>query len=117
MVRGSPIPGIPHFFRYDFNRAIYIGSNSDPSVKTELDTKMSKMATSPFIFFRGTDHLFFDDMAAKTNDAYFIKYNNAATNITSLEGDLHLANFGAFEDSAGNVVRPIASPQPSVYPC
>lgn len=66
----------------------------------ELATKMGKMAASPFAFYRGTAHLFYEDM--KTwNASYYTTY---ATGTTWLAGDMHLANLGAFRDDAGNMV-------------
>lgn len=66
----------------------------------ELQTKMSKMAASPFAFYRGTAHLFYLDMARLPASSYC----NAACNQTWLNGDLHLQNMGGFRDAAGNFV-------------
>lgn len=66
----------------------------------ELATKMSKMAVGPFAFYRGTAHLFYQDM--KTRPAS--NYCNYACTQTWLNGDLHLQNLGGFRDAAGNFV-------------
>ncbi len=67
---------------------------------SELATKMSKMAVSPFAFYRGTAHLFYQDMLSRPASAYL----NTATRSTWLVGDMHLQNLGGFRDSAGNTV-------------
>ena len=66
----------------------------------DLATKMAKMQASPFAFYRGTAHLFFDDMNSWKPSAY----TSYATRNTWIAGDMHLANVGAFRDSAGNFV-------------
>ena len=67
---------------------------------TDLATKMSTMAASAFNFYRGTDHIFFADMATLPPSAYA----TAQTGYTWLGGDTHIGNFGARQDSAGNDV-------------
>lgn len=66
----------------------------------ELATKMQKMAGSPFQFFRGTAHLFYRDM----NRLPASIHTNGATRMVWLQGDMHLANLGAFRDAKGNTV-------------
>lgn len=68
----------------------------------ELATKMGveKMAAGPFAFYRGTAHLFYEDMKTWPASAYV----NTATRQTWLEGDMHLQNLGAFRDASGNDV-------------
>ena len=66
----------------------------------ELTTKMQKMQASPFIFYRGTAHLFYEDMKTWTPTAY----TNFASRSTWLSGDMHMANMGAFKDASGNTV-------------
>jgi uncharacterized protein (DUF2252 family) len=69
----------------------------------EVATKMSKMAVSPFAFYRGTAHIFYRDMK---NTVLFpaSQYSNYATSTVWLEGDMHLQNLGGFRDDAGNDV-------------
>ncbi len=62
--------------------------------------KYCKMAESPFAFFRGTDHLFWADLA---HDARLDEFGSSATR-TVIQGDLHVANIGAFDDDRGVVV-------------
>ena len=66
----------------------------------ELSAKMEKMAVNPFAFYRGTAHLFYQDMNTWPTSAYV----NYATALTWLEGDMHLQNLGAFRDANGNEV-------------
>lgn len=69
----------------------------------ELTTKMTKMATSVFSFYRGTAHLFYEDVK---NPSVFPPsvYTNMATNITWLEGDMHMQNMGGLRDANDNAV-------------
>lgn len=64
----------------------------------ELATKMTKMAVSPFSFYRGTSHLFYKDMTTLPASSY----TNASTNKVWLQGDMHLQNFGALRDDSAN---------------
>jgi len=64
----------------------------------DLATKMQKMSTSPFLFYRGTSDIFYRDMVTLPPSAYV----SATTAYTWLGGDAHLGNFGAWKDSSGN---------------
>jgi len=63
-------------------------------------SKYCKMATSPFIFYRGTNHLFWKDFA---NDSRLQSFGNAKTQ-TWLQGDLHAYNYGAYDNDKEEVV-------------
>jgi uncharacterized protein (DUF2252 family) len=65
--------------------------------------KYDKMKSSAFIFYRGTNHLFWEDFAA---DARLGQFGNEFTR-TWLQGDLHVENFGAFGNDEGEVVYDI----------
>ncbi|WP_133648293.1 DUF2252 domain-containing protein [Paraburkholderia flava] len=67
---------------------------------TDLATKMSTMAGDAFSFYRGTDHIFYQDM--KTLPAS--SYTTTQTGYTWIGGDAHISNFGAWQDSGGNNV-------------
>jgi uncharacterized protein (DUF2252 family) len=67
---------------------------------TDLATKMSTMAANAFNFYRGTDHIFYQDMTTLPASAY----TTAQTGFTWLGGDAHIGNFGAWQDSSGNNV-------------
>src|SRR5687768_8054148 len=62
--------------------------------------KYDKMSESAFSFFRGTNHLFWADLA---NDERVGELGSDET-VTWLEGDAHASNFGAFHDDEGRIV-------------
>jgi uncharacterized protein (DUF2252 family) len=62
--------------------------------------KYCKMASSPFVFFRGTNHLYWADFAG---DPRLDRFGSERTR-TWLQGDLHAENFGAFDNDRGVVV-------------
>ncbi|KGF73528.1 hypothetical protein DO97_18680 [Neosynechococcus sphagnicola sy1] len=64
----------------------------------ELATKMQRMSTNAFAFYRGTAHLFYKDMTTLPASSFV----NSSTNYVWLEGDMHLQNMGAFRDSSDN---------------
>ncbi|OLP19799.1 hypothetical protein BST81_04150 [Leptolyngbya sp. 'hensonii'] len=66
----------------------------------DLATKMEKMSATPFAFYRGTAHIFYQDM--KTLPAS--NFVNSATSSAWLQGDLHPQNMGTFQDSQGHEV-------------
>lgn len=61
--------------------------------------KYRKMLESPFRFFRGSAYLFYFDMVKTTS--IFHTPNNRPTWI---QGDMHMDNFGAFQNEAGTIV-------------
>lgn len=67
---------------------------------SELATKMTKMSASAFAFYRGTAHIFYQDMKTLPASAYL----NTATRKVWLNGDLHLQNYGGLRDANGNEV-------------
>ncbi|EGO82042.1 hypothetical protein XFEB_01044 [Xylella fastidiosa EB92.1] len=72
--------------------------------KAELDSKMAKMAESPCDFYRGTAHIFYQDMKTWPSS----QWSTPKTGFTWLNGDAHLGNFDATRNSKGNVVFEIA---------
>jgi uncharacterized protein (DUF2252 family) len=62
--------------------------------------KYCRMIETPFSFYRGTNHLFWSDLAG---DPRFLDFGTTQTWIW-LQGDLHTDNFGAFDDDDGQVV-------------
>lgn len=70
----------------------------------ELATKMTKMAASPFAFYRGTASLFYKDMSTLPASSY----SNTATSKVWLPGDVHLQNYGALRDDSGNDIFDIS---------
>lgn len=79
---------------YSFNHPL-AASNS-----AEVATKIATMSASPYAFYRGTDHLFFQDMLTLPASGYA----TLQTGYTWLGGDTHIGNFDAVMDSAGAVV-------------
>lgn len=66
----------------------------------ELKTKMQKIGVNAFAFFRGTAHLFYEDLRTQPTS----RFGNDITAKTWINGDLHLANFGAFRDDAKETI-------------
>lgn len=64
--------------------------------------KYSKMAESPYSFFRGSAYLFYSDVSRE-----WFPYHTAADRPTWIQGDLHLENFGAFRNGNGALVYDI----------
>jgi uncharacterized protein (DUF2252 family) len=68
----------------------------DPNKRKE---KYKKMLESPFRFFRGSAYLFYYDM---TN--LHFQYHTPEDKPTWIQGDLHMENFGAFQNERGEIV-------------
>lgn len=69
----------------------------------DRERKYSKMVTGPFGFFRGTNHLYWYDIAGDTRRE---RYGTEQT-VTFIQGDSHAVNFGSFADDDGLVVYDI----------
>src|SRR5450759_3778621 len=67
-----------------------------------LKTKLDKMSSSAFVFFRGTFHLFASDML----DGPFRRWPVTAA-AGQILGDLHTENFGTFRSISGEIVYDI----------
>jgi uncharacterized protein (DUF2252 family) len=74
---------------YNYNHQFAATGSAD------LVTKISTMAGSAFLFYRGSDHIFFQDMATLLPSSYA----SIQTGYTWLGGDTHIGNFGAMRDS------------------
>jgi len=72
-------------------------SRLDPADRHHKYCLMSKSA---FLFYRGTNHLFWRDFAGNKKLA---RFGNARTR-TWLQGDMHTENMGVFENGRGDVV-------------
>jgi uncharacterized protein (DUF2252 family) len=66
----------------------------------ELDAKMAKMALDPYAFYRGTAHLFYEDMLTRPASAYA----TTQTGYTWIGGDAHLGNFDASRNADGTAL-------------
>jgi len=71
----------------------------DQADRTE---KYDNMSVSPFAFYRGTAHLYYRDLDAQglVDAAAFVAQDAE----TWIQGDLHVQNFGSFDDDDGEVV-------------
>ncbi len=77
-----------------------IKAQNDALPPTDRQAKYAKMAASPFVFFRGTNHVFCADFAGDPRLSQF----GGSRMRTWLQGDLHVENFGAFSNDEGDVV-------------
>ncbi|MDJ0903773.1 MAG: DUF2252 family protein [Xenococcus sp. MO_188.B8] len=74
--------------------------NSDSNDCELLQYKYCKMGDSAFPFYRATNYLFWKDFA---NDNRLQEFGNKKTK-TWILGDLHVDNFGTFDNSEGKIV-------------
>jgi uncharacterized protein (DUF2252 family) len=68
--------------------------------REERQSKLCKLATSPLAFCRGTNHLFWSDFSGDKRLGYF----GSEKTKTWLQGDLHVYNFGSYDNAKGEVV-------------
>ena len=61
--------------------------------------KYRKMLESPFRFFRGSAYLFYFDMTKSASI-----FHTPDRKPTWIQGDMHMDNFGAFQNEAGSIV-------------
>ncbi|WP_458526982.1 DUF2252 domain-containing protein [Onishia taeanensis] len=61
--------------------------------KADRKAKFAKLAASPYRFFRGTNHLYWDDV---WHDWRFALFGGLPETQTWLQGDAHAYNFGAY---------------------
>ncbi len=73
---------------------------NEPLSADDLHEKYCKMAVSPFVFYRGTAHLFWADFADDWRQHRF----GCRRTRTWLQGDAHAENMGAFNDQKGRLV-------------
>jgi uncharacterized protein (DUF2252 family) len=77
-----------------------INEQNEKLLDADRRAKYEKMAGSAFAFYRGTNHLFWEDFAGDRRISFF---GDELTR-TWLQGDLHIENFGAFGNDEGTVV-------------
>ncbi|MCK7543129.1 DUF2252 domain-containing protein [Marinobacter bryozoorum] len=78
-----------------------IADNNDDLDQASREKKFAAMAESPYRFFRGTSHLFWQDMY---NDWRFSLFGGVPGTQTWIQGDAHVYNFGAFANHEGEVI-------------
>lgn len=86
--------------RSDFVLQEIENKNKDIS-KGDRQTKYCNMAGSPFVFYRGTAHLFWADFA---QDSEMEEFGNEDQTKIWLVGDLHSENYGTYDNNKGEVV-------------
>ena len=74
--------------------------SNEPLTADDLHEKYCKMAVSPFVFYRGTAHLYWADFADDWRQHRF----GCRRTRTWLQGDAHAENMGAFNDQKGKLV-------------
>ncbi|WP_032096561.1 MULTISPECIES: DUF2252 family protein [unclassified Alteromonas] len=79
----------------------------DGSTPSRTIGKHLKMASSPFVFFRGTAQLFYSDVY---NGVISLPDNLNAIPLTSIVGDCHLSNFGFLTEEGSHGDTVIFSP-------
>ena len=79
--------------------------------KKDRQLKYCKMASAPLVFYRGTNHLFWDDFAS---DKRLKHFGNAKTQ-TWLQGDLHAYNFGSYDNAQGEIVYDLNDFDETIY--
>lgn len=62
--------------------------------------RFEKMATTPFSFYRGSAALFWRDWI---NNEAMSPFGSPKT-VVWIQGDLHIENYGSFQDSGGHIV-------------
>jgi uncharacterized protein (DUF2252 family) len=65
------------------------------------EKKLQLMAQSPFAFYRGTGHLFWEDLG---KSELVDRFGGGKGTRIWISGDLHADNFGSFRDAAGRIV-------------
>lgn len=63
--------------------------------------KFSKMAESPYAFFRGSNHLYWEDFY---NDWRINFFGGTSDTLTWINGDAHIYNYGAYSNHNGEAV-------------
>ncbi len=78
-----------------------IAQNDQGIPTSSRQAKYEKMSQSPYLFLRGTNHIFWEDFY---NDWRLSLFGGTANLHTWLQGDAHLYNFGAFANHYGEVI-------------
>ena len=63
--------------------------------------KLAKMSASPYIFFRGSNHLYWEDFY---NDWRITFFGATAETLTWINGDAHIYNYGAYANHKGQAI-------------
>ncbi|NQZ75993.1 MAG: DUF2252 family protein [Ekhidna sp.] len=63
--------------------------------------KFEKMSTSPYAFYRGSNHLYWEDFY---NDWRVSTYGGVSSTLTWVNGDAHIYNYGAYANHDGEAI-------------
>jgi uncharacterized protein (DUF2252 family) len=78
-----------------------IQAQNAPLDAADRAEKYTAMKQSPFVFFRGTNHLFWKDLGASPE---LSDYGATPSTRAFLGGDMHVNNTGSIDDDQGDVV-------------
>ena len=71
-----------------------------PLTESDRQAKYTRMASSAFSFYRGTNHLFWHDLIY---DSRLQDFGGVQQTRIWVQGDLHTENYGSFGNSDGTV--------------
>jgi uncharacterized protein (DUF2252 family) len=74
--------------------------NNDIS-ETHRQEKFEKMSATPYVFFRGSNHLYWEDFF---NDWRLSFFGGSVASLTWINGDAHIYNYGAYANHEGKAV-------------
>lgn len=77
-----------------------ISQNSDIG-KDFREEKFEKMSESPYAFYRGSNHLYWQDFY---NDWRINFFGGTESTLTWINGDAHIYNFGAYSNHFGQAI-------------
>lgn len=63
--------------------------------------KFAKMGTSPYAFYRGSNHLYWEDFY---NDWRISFFGGSSSTLTWINGDAHIYNYGAYSNHHGDTI-------------
>ncbi|MFT6940494.1 MAG: hypothetical protein ACJASN_001985 [Cyclobacteriaceae bacterium] len=75
--------------------------NNDDIAQDDRFQKFEKMALSPYAFFRGSNHLYWEDIY---NDWRISFFGGVEETLTWINGDAHVYNYGAYANHYGQAI-------------
>ncbi|MFY0600887.1 MAG: DUF2252 family protein [Cyclobacteriaceae bacterium] len=75
-------------------------NNSDIEENFKIE-KFKKMAESPYAFYRGSNHLYWEDFY---NDWRINFFGGTSSTLTWINGDAHIYNYGAYSNHYGEAI-------------
>ena len=94
---------IPKLLLHNRNLKVVAELNNQNQDITDEDRrlKFEKMSVSPYIFFRGSNHLFWEDFYKDWRINFF---GGIQETLTWINGDAHIYNYGAYADHNGKAI-------------